>query len=68
MFQILSTHVKVNFFSFKIEEDYTFTTFVDQKQRLSVFSISMYDRLIWLAFLDFSKLLKKYWTAGRVVF
>ena len=46
------------FFSFKIEETYTLTTFVDQKQSLSVLSKSMYDSLVWLAFLDLSKLLK----------
>ena len=52
------------FFSFKIEETYTLTTFVDQKQSLSVLSKSMYDTLVWLAFLDLSKLLKKILDCG----
>ena len=49
----------MNFFSFKIGETYTLTTSVDQKQSLSVLSKSIYDSLIWLAFLELSKLLKK---------
>ena len=48
------------FFSFKIEETYTLTTFVDQKLSLSVYSKSTYDSLVWLRFFDLSKLLKKY--------
>ena len=47
------------FFSFKIEETYTLTTFVDQKLSLSVYSKSTYDSLVWLRFFDLSKLLKK---------
>ena len=46
-------------FSFKIEETYTSTTFVDQKLSLSVYSKSTYDGLVWLGFFDLSKLLKK---------
>ena len=46
-------------FSFKIEETYTSTTFVDQKLSLSVYSKSTYDSLVWLRFFDLSKLLKK---------
>ena len=58
-------------FSFKIEETYTLTTFVDQKLSLSVYSKSTYDSLVWLRFFDLSKLLekkKKYRTAGHLVF
>ena len=47
------------FFSFKIEETYTLTTFVDQKLSLSVYSKSTYDSLVWLPFFDLSKLLEK---------
>ena len=47
------------FFSFKTEETYTLTTFVDQKLSLSVYSKSTYDSLVWLGFFDLSKLLKK---------
>ena len=56
------------FFSFKIGETYTLTTFVDQKLSLSVYSKSMYDSLVWLGFFDLSKLLKKYRPAGHLVF
>ena len=47
------------FFSFKIEETYTLTTFFDQKLSLSVYSESTYDSLVGLGFFDLSKLLKK---------
>ena len=47
------------FFSFKIRETYTLTTFVDHKLSLSVYSKSTYDSLVWLRFFDLSKLLKK---------
>ena len=49
----------VNFFSFKIGETHTLTTFVDQKLSLSVYSKSTYDSLVWLGFFDLCKLLKK---------
>ena len=47
------------FFSFKIEETYTLTTFVKQKLTLSVYSKSTYDILVWLGFFDLAQLLKK---------
>ena len=50
---------RVIFFSFKIGQTYTLTTFVDQKLSLSVYSKSTYDSLVWLGFFDLSKLLKK---------
>ena len=56
---IKSAHILLNLFSFKIEETYTLTTFVDQKLSLSVYSKSTYDSLVWLRFFDLSKLLKK---------
>ena len=44
-------------FSFKIEETYTLTTFVDQKLSLSVYSKSTYDSLVWI--LRFVKIIGK---------
>ena len=54
-----SAQIRLNFSSFKIEETYTLTTFVDQKLSRSVYSKSTYDSLVWLGFFDLSKLLKK---------
>ena len=57
---IESAHIRVNFFSFKIEETYTLTTFVDHKLSLSQSILtrrmivwSVWDSSIW------KKLLKK---------
>ena len=55
---IESAHIRI-FFSFKIEETYTLTTFVKQKLTLSVYSKSTYDILVWLGFFDLAQLLKK---------
>ena len=55
---IKSAHMRVNFFSFKIEETYTLTVFVNQILSFSVYSESMYslyDSLGWLGFFDLSK-------------
>ena len=40
---IQSAHIRVNFFSFKTEETYTLTTFVDQQLSFSVHFKSTYD-------------------------
>ena len=40
-----SAHIRLNIFSFKIEETYTLTTFVDQKLSLSVYSKLTFDSL-----------------------
>ena len=47
------------FFSFKIEETYTLTTFVDQKLSFSVYSKSTYDSLVLAAILRFVKIIEK---------
>ena len=56
--EIESAHIRVIFFSFKIEETYTLTTFVDHTLSFSVYSKSTYDSLVWLGFFDLSKLFK----------
>ena len=53
-----SAHIHVTFFSFKIEETYTLTTFVDHKLSFSVYSKSTYDSLVWLI-LRFVKIIEK---------
>ena len=57
--EIESAHIRVIFFSFKIEETYTLTTFVDHKLSFSVDSKSTYDSLVWLGFFNLAKLFKK---------
>ena len=65
---IESTHIRVKFFSFEIEETYSLTTFVDQKLSFSIYSKSTYDSLVLLGFLDLSKLfLKNIGLAGHLV-
>ena len=54
--RIESTHIRVNIFSFEIEETYTLTPFVDQKVSFSVYSKATYDSLVSLGFFDLSKL------------
>ena len=56
---IESTHIRVNFFSFEIEETYTLTTFVDQKLRFSISSKPTFDSLVLLGFFDCQNYLKK---------
>ena len=68
---IESAHSRVNLFSFKIEEIYTLTTFVDRQLHvsLSVYSKLTYDTcsLVRLGFFDLSKLLKKKNTGLAVI-
>ena len=57
---IKSAHILLNLFSFKIEETYTLTTFVDQKLSLSVYSKSTDVRWFGLAgILRFVKIIEK---------
>ena len=66
---IESAHIRVNFFSFKIEETYTLTKFVDHKLSLSQ-SILTRHMIVWSAW--HSSIWKNYWkkyrTAGHLVF
>ena len=62
---IESAHIRLIFFSFKIEETYTLTKFVDQKLSFSVYSKSTYDSFVWLGFFDLSNVLKNIGLAGH---